>query len=195
KGLDYSSYQQHRPTYDIYVKAIERKHPGKPSFFEDRFRIRKKGYPKKDYNPEMTRRGMWHSTLAGGAANIWGHLNRPTDHLLSAPQSDASITYPNKKQLLTWSGFWKNRFKKEMVRDNSITDGMCLRVANSFYVFYKEDCSSIEMDLSKMDGPHRAIAVDAKKAYQEIRLGNFESANQVFSAPYESDWALAVGTP
>ncbi|MHC4441839.1 MAG: DUF5060 domain-containing protein [Planctomycetota bacterium] len=194
-GLDYSSYQQHRPTYETYVKAIERKHPGKPSFFEDRFRIRKKGYPEKDYNPQTTRRGLWHSTLAGGAANIWGHLTKPTDHLLSTPQSDASAPYPNKDQLLTYSRFWKNRFKKEMVRDNKITDGLCLRVVNSFYIFYKEDASQIQMDLSKMKAPQKAIAVDTKKPYQEIPLITYQPGKQLFKAPHKSDWAIAVGKP
>jgi len=193
EGLDYSSYQQHRPTYKTYVKGIERKHPGKPIFFEDRFRVRINVYPKKDYDLEMTRRGLWDSTMAGGAANIWGNILVPKDHDLSSKITDISNTYPNKEQLLTYASFWKNRFKKEMVRDNKLTDGVCLRVNQSFYVFYKEDTSSIKMDLSHMKGKQQAIAVDAKKAYKETLLGNFAPGEHVFQAPYESDWAVAVG--
>jgi hypothetical protein len=50
-NMDYSSYQQHSPTYATYVEGIEQEHPiypdlfDKPSFFEDRFRYRE---PKKD---------------------------------------------------------------------------------------------------------------------------------------------------
>jgi len=192
-GLDYSSYQQHRPTYDTYVRGIEQLHPGKPTFFEDRFRVRVNVYPKKDYDLEMTRRGLWDSTMAGGAANIWGNIIVPQDHSLRSKVKDTSHPYPNKEQLLTYAKFWKNRFKKEMVRDNKITNGACLRLGQSFYVFYKENTSSLTMDLSNMEGTQQAIAVDAKKAYQEIPLGDFPPSVHAFKAPYESDWAVAVG--
>ncbi|MAG93645.1 MAG: hypothetical protein CMJ48_07840, partial [Planctomycetaceae bacterium] len=52
---------------------------------EDRFRIRhSKTYADKDYTMEMTRRGLWHSTMAGGVANIWGHLPRGHDAWLGS---------------------------------------------------------------------------------------------------------------
>ncbi len=70
--LDYSSYEHHRPTYEVYVAALEEV-PGQPVISEDRFRIRDEGRSK-DYTPEDTRRGLYHSTLAGGVANIWGNL-------------------------------------------------------------------------------------------------------------------------
>ncbi len=183
-GLDFSSYQQHRPDYDIYVKAIEQ-HPDKPTFLEDRFRTRGNGYPEKDYDFDMTRRGLWQSTMAGGAANIWGHLLNPDQHN-SAP-------YPNKDQLLTYSRFWKNRFRKELVRDNRLTDGVCLKAAGRLAVFYKENTSSIRIDLSGMAGAKRAVAVDTRKEYEEIDLGSLGPKDQTWDAPYSSDWAIAVG--
>ena len=71
EALDYSSYEQHRPDYRKYVELIE-KRPAKPSFAEDRFRVREPSpYPDKDYTLDMTRRGLWHSTMAGSVANIW----------------------------------------------------------------------------------------------------------------------------
>ena len=184
-GLDYSSYQQHRPSYETYVRAIEILDPGKPSFLEDRFRVRKNVYPDKDYDPELTRRGLWHSTMAGGAANIWGHL-------LDDPRSGYSAVYPNKHQILTYAKFFKHRFKKQMVRDNSLTNGVCLTIPGQMYVFYKEDTKYIKMNLGGMKKPRRAIAVDTKKEYCEIDLGRYNPGSHIFNAPYKSDWAVVV---
>jgi len=184
-GMDYSSYQQHRPDYNIYVKAI-RQYPDKPTFFEDRFRIRRNVYPKKDYDCEMTRRGLWWSTMAGGAGNIWGNL-------LNSPQNDISRPYPNKNQILTWSRFWKNRFNKKMVPDNSLTNGVCLKVPGELLVFYKEDTNSIQMNLSELKGTVKAIAVDTLHNYKEITIKDITAQdNQTFNAPHHSDWAVAV---
>jgi hypothetical protein len=184
-GLDYSSYQQHRPDYDIYVKAIEQ-YPDKPTFLEDRFRVRKNVYPNKDYDFEMTRRGLWHSTMAGGAANIWGNLLNPRPDGMSHP-------YPNKHQIHTWSRFWKNRFKKQMVRDNRLTDGVCLKVPGRLMVFYRENAESIRMDLGKMKGRVQGIAIDTKQRHKEIQIDGLKAeSRQRFDAPHRSDWAVAV---
>ncbi len=186
-GLDYSSYQQHRPDYDVYVKAIDQC-PEKPTFLEDRFRVRKGVYPKKDYDFDMTRRGLWHSTMAGGAANIWGNLLNPRPDGMSHP-------YPNKNQILTWSHFWKDRFRKELVRDNSLTDGVCLKVPGELEIFYKEDADSIQMDLSELSGVIRGVAVDTRGSYREIELeGLTAGPSQIFRAPGRSDWVVSVRT-
>ena len=185
--LDYSSYQQHRPDYDTYVKAIEQ-YPDKPTFLEDRFRVRKGVYPDKDYDFDMTRRGLWHSTMAGGAANIWGNLLDPRPDGMSHP-------YPKKHQIKTWSLFWKNRFKKEMIRDNSLTDDVCLKVPGKMLVFYKEDADSIKMNLTELRGNFRAVAVDTKSQYMEIELTGLKpKPGQQFKAPHRSDWAIAIET-
>jgi len=124
--------------------------------------------------------------MAGGAGNIWGHL-------LPEREDGMSNVYPNRDQLLTWSKFFKNRFKKEMVRDNNLTDGFCLNDSGRLYVFYKEDTNSIKIDLSGMLEPIEVVAVDAEKDYKEFRvMGIKAEANQVFKAPYKSDWALAA---
>ena len=93
----------HLPDYDIYVTGIEVRHPGIPTFFEDRFRVRTGTYYRdfKDYDEPMTRRGLWHSTLAGGAANIWGHQS-------PIPNDDGSSNaYNNKHWMKTAGVFWK----------------------------------------------------------------------------------------
>jgi hypothetical protein len=174
-----------RPDYDIYVKAITQ-YPSKPTFLEDRFRVRKNVYPDKDYDFEMTRRGLWHSTMAGGAANIWGNLLNPRP-------DGASHPYPNKEQIKTWALFWQDRFKKEMIRDNSITDGLCLKVPGKLLIFYKENADSIKMNLSELKDKFEAAAVDTRKTYKELRISNFSAQpKQVFKAPYKSDWAIAM---
>jgi len=195
-GMDYSSYQQHRPTYDTYVQGIEQLHSGKPTFFEDRFRVRENVYPDKDYTEEMTRRGLYHSTMAGGAANIWGYLIPSSDN-------DASLPYPNKHWLLTYSRFFgaitapmnNHRFNKNMVRDNSLTDGVCLKVPGSQYIFYKENTNFIQMNLTGMSSPKSAVAVDTVDHYEEIPLGTLNPGSHTYNAPYISDWIIAVGDP
>ena len=186
--LDYSSYEQHQPDYAKYVEIIEKRR-SKPSFAEDRFRVRKPSpYPDKDYDLEMTRRGLWHSTLAGGVANIWGYLVPRDDEGGSQP-------YPNREQIQTCARFLQHRFIRGMQRANHLTDGFALVSTNatgSLLVFYKENATSIRLDLSGLKTAARAVAVDTKKAYAEIDLGQFKPEPQVWTAPYQSDWAIAV---
>lgn len=194
-GLDYSSYQKHRPDYETYVKAIEQ-YSTKPTFLEDRFRVREGVYPDKDYTFEMTRRGLWHCTMAGGVANIWGNLLNPRDDGMSHP-------YPNKEQIKTWSQFWKERFDIGLVRDMNLSDGCCLKMQGAaskandiscrMVLCYKEDTSSITMDLSEMKGNLKAAAVDTKKPYKEIELTGLKPQKaQSFNAPHISDWAIVI---
>ena len=189
EGLDYASYEQHRPDYEIYVDTIEAR-PNKPSFSEDRFRIRDESapYAYKNYTMEMTRRGLWHSTMAGGVANIWGNLTGGGTH------SDGSAPYPKPEWIKTYAQFFEWRFFADMTRCHEMSDALCLkRPLNSHFLFYKEDTSSIDMDLSEMREPQRVVALDAKRPYAEIDLGRFQPAKQSWSAPCPSDWAIAVG--
>jgi hypothetical protein len=187
--MEYSSYEQHRPDYEMYVETIEeRSH--KPSFSEDRFRIRDEGRAK-DYTMEETRRGLWHSTMAGGVANIWGNL------IGASGANDGSTTsapYPRPEWIKTYAVFFEGRFLADMVRCNELTDGVCLKgTGNAYFVFYGEETKTVEMDLSAMVEPQRAVAVDTRLPYQEVDLGVLEAERQTWTAPYKSDWALAVG--
>ena len=186
-GLDYSSYEQHRPDYRRYVEVIDL-HPGKPSFSEDRFRIRAQNqFSAKDYDMDMTRRGLWHSTMAGGVANIWGCLGDQDSDLGSKP-------YPNPEWIKTWSEFLRDRFTVDMTRAERVADSPCLaRPTRAHYVIYKEDAETIALDLSGMDGAQTAVAVDTKKPYAPIDLGELQPEGQTWTAPYVSDWALAIG--
>ncbi len=184
EAMDYSSYEQHKPDYGTYVQTIDAR-PNKPSFSEDRFRIRVH-VSSTDYTMEETRRGLWHSTMAGGVANIWGKLTGSPGYF--------STSYPNPEQIKTWALFFESRFLKDMKRSNSLTDGVALkRPTNAHYVLYKEDASSIQLNLSEMSGSQSAVAIDTKLSYAEIDLGRLNPIDQVWNAPYKSDWAIAVG--
>jgi hypothetical protein len=141
----------------------------------------------KDYNEEETRRGLWHATLAGGAAGIWGNL-------LNSPSPGVSGPYPNADHLLTYGRFWRDRFLRGMVRCPGLTDGICLRTPqHDRLVFYAESVNSIQMDLSGMPAPAQAVAVDTVAPYAEVDLGTLNPEAQTFNAPSQSDWAVAVG--
>jgi len=49
------------------------------------------------------------------------------------------------------------------------------------------------MDLSGMASARPAVAVDTKLEYAEIDLGALSATSQSWTAPYVSDWAIAVG--
>jgi len=192
QGLDYASYEHHRPTSEVYAAALEA-FSDKPSFSEDRFRIRQvANYAAKDYSMETTRQGLWRSSLAGGVANIWGNLIGPEGSVDT--NRVRSFPYPKPHWIKTYSEFFRDRFFVDMTRDDRLTDGACLkRSGGTYFVFYKEAAGSIRMDLSKMPGARPAIAVDTLKPYREIEVGTLSPKQHQWKAPYESDWAIAVG--
>ncbi len=187
QGLDYSSYEHHQPTYDTYVAALQAL-PNQPVLSEDRFRIREGKYPEKDYSIERTRRGLYHSTLAGGVGNIWG-IN---------PDQGAGGIYPNRAELKTYAAFFftKKRFLQDMVRANQLSpDGrssVLLSPGTNSLIVYQEDTHAIGIDLSHGVGSGPAIAVNTRKAYEEIDLGTLPARRQRIALPDMSDWVIAV---
>lgn len=190
EDLDYASYEHHRPTYEVYVAALEAS-DGKPVMSEDRFRIRRSDpYADKNYTAESTRRGLWLSAMAGGIANIWGNLENGGSH------EAGSAPYPNPDQLKTYARFFEGRFRKDLERCNALAQPgvRCLkRPTGAHYVFYAEDAEAIVMDLSGMDGAQPVVAVDAKGAYQEIDGRTLAPGLHTWRAPHRSDWAIAIG--
>jgi hypothetical protein len=169
-----------RPTANFYNVAINSLNNAgsRPVLFERRF------YHGRDnvWTMEATRRAIWQFTLAGGVGSLWG-----VHHSLGRGP------YPNPEQLSTHRQFWQGRFLLDMVPANELTDGYAM-TNDLCYVFYKEDATSILMKLSNMVGPQTAVAIDTKMAYTEIDLGTLLPANQIWHAPYRSDWAIAVGS-
>src|SRR5690625_3790413 len=175
-----------KPERDFYSAAVDllAKASGRPAQFERRF-----SYLRDDvWTMENTRRAFWQFTLAGGTGSIWG---------LYPPNCSAYVkgTYPNPHQMRTHREFWDNRFRVGMERANHLSndrDTLVLRDENHA-VFYRENTRSIHLNLSDLDGPQPAIAVDTLRPYEEIDLGMLDAANQTWSAPYQSDWAIAIG--
>jgi len=170
-------------SYDDAVSKLN-SDPSRPHLYEERF-----FYMRDDaWTIENTRRAIWHYTLANGMGAWWGFYYQYTGTTLPPPP------YPNPEQLVTVNQFWANRFLLDMERANSLTDGYCLKTTtNDNYVFYKEDTSSVQMNLSGMATALPAIAVDAKLGYAEIDIGTLSPTSQTWNAPYVSDWAVAVG--
>ncbi len=150
----------------------------RPHLYSERFIFLRRDY----WDMNGTRRKMWQYTMAGGMGSWWGR------------DWTNGKDYPNPEQLRTHKHFWDGRFLLDMVSANQLSDGYCLKSpSNTRYVFYRENTSSIQIDLSKMAGAQQAIAVDTKLAYAEIDLNMLSPANQTWTAPYSSDWAIAVG--
>ncbi len=188
RGLDYSSYEHHRPTFEVYVAAINAL-PGIPVMSEDRFRIRQGKYPEKDYDEERTRRGLYHSTMAGGVGNIWG----------IHPELSSDGVFPNKEHLKTYSIFFhgKERFLEDMVPSSRFGQGDAVRVlwsqAAESLVVYGEMVDELSLDLGVLQSSVPAVAVDTIGGYAEIDLGQLRPERQTVKLPKKSDWVIALG--
>ncbi|MCD6394409.1 MAG: DUF5060 domain-containing protein [Planctomycetes bacterium] len=155
----------------------------RPHLYEERFSYLREGA----WTMENTRRALWHYTLAGGMGSWWGFYR------LGVAESPLP-PYPNPEQLVTVNQFWAERFLLDMARANNLTDGYCLKTtANDNYIFYKENTTSIQINLSDAAAALPAIAVDTKLDYVEINVGALDPVSQTWTAPYVSDWALSVG--
>ena len=187
--LDYSSYEHHQPTYDVYSAAIEAL-PGKPVLSEDRFRIREGRYPDKDYSELRIRRGLYHSALAGGVGNIWG----------THPDLSPGGVFRNREEIKTYATFFfaEKRFLPDMERANHVSpDGKSCVLsspgANSL-IIYQEETDTLHLDLPRAFGAGPAIAVNTRQAYEEIDLGTLHAGRRTVTLPVKSDWVLAVGS-
>jgi hypothetical protein len=194
RNLDYASYEHHSPTYEVYRDAILT-NPNKTVLSEDRFRIRVKArQADKDYDEEKTRRGLYHSTMAGGVGNIWGYLG-------DIPEGATvySQRYPNIDQLKTYATFFfdRKRFLASLSVNNSLSSNSNTRVLkssdNKKFIFYRENTKAIQMRLGSMVGTQKVVAVDTQKKYAEIAVGSLNPGSSTWTAPYSSDWIIAVG--
>ncbi len=194
--MGYSSYEQHQPDYAMYKQTIARR-PEKPSFSEDRFRFRGAAQRSKDYTFEAMRRGMWHSALAGGVANIWGNLTEPDGRTYSNAANEGALPsrrFPNPSWIKTYARFFERHFTPDMVDCDDLSNGYCqMDGPTKAMNVYREGAKSIDLDLRHFEQSIRIIAVDAKAEFREIELGDFEPAQQTVLLPGASDWALAIG--
>jgi len=159
----------------------------RPSLYEERHIYEREGY---SLDMNGTRKLMWWNTMAGGMGCWFGFFKQD-------PVFGNDPGYPNPEQLRTAAIFWDDnqRFMLNMSPSNNLTtNGYVLKSSdNKNYVFYNENTSSVQLNLSGMAGSQPAIAIDTKKAYSEINVGTLNSSNSSWQAPYKSDWAIAVG--
>jgi hypothetical protein len=169
-----------RPAGDFYNYATSRlaETPTRPVLFSRRFLHTRDNI----WTMEATRQALWQFAMAGGAGGWWG------------PMWNNGSSYPNPEQLVTHREFWQGRFLLDIVPANELTNGYALKEpSNLCYVFYKENSTTVQMDLSAMSSAQPAVAVDTRLAYAEIDLGMLSPGNHTWNAPYQSDWAIAVG--
>ena len=187
EGFDYSAYEWHRPTYENYIDHSQTR-PEKPAFSEDRFRIRNR---EKDYTMEETRRGLWHSVMAGGVANIWGNL-RNDDGSTAA----WSNPYSHPEWIKTHARFWESRFLSNMVPCPDLSDAYCFGDATAAsYVLYRENTDQIAFTLSENStGPLYSFFIDTAKEFTELGFCLMPASGFTWDFPYVSDWAVAIGT-
>ena len=78
--------------------------------------------------------------------------------------------------------------------DGGLADGHGLwSPSTESVVVYKEDESSVRITINEDRGPLPAVAVDALKPYAEILLEPLTRGDQTWTAPYDSDWVIAIG--
>jgi len=156
---------------------------------EDRFRIRRSRYADKDYGPDLVRRGLYESTLAGGVGNIWG----------IDPALAPGGVFPNREEFRSYALFFggQGRFLADMVPANHLSQDPATRVLLSpgadSLVAWGEEADELRLDLSGLSGPLPAVAVDTRRAYREIQLGVLPPVVQTLQLPSRSDWVVAIG--
>ena len=169
-----------RPTRNFFTSARSLLAGGHAVLYERRFLHTRDNV----WDMTTTRRALWQFTLAGGAGAIWGPIWGGPD-------------YPNPEQLRTHQTFWRERFDLDLTRASRVTDPVTSYVlrdaAGTRAVHYAENTDRVPLDLRGMSGPLRAVAVDATRSYREIDLGTLDPTNHTWTAPYRSDWAIAIG--
>ena len=200
--LEYSSYEHHKPDYEVTVGALSEL-TNQPVLSEDRNRVRGTDGSGKNWTERQTRRGLWQTTMAGGMGNIWGQLH--TDDTVGY-----TGVYDNKAQLKTYGRFWfeESLFISGLSRANDLSQNTqntklndvnndsntrVLKAPGGRLILYRQDASRIHIDLSGLQEPKSAVAVNTRQSYSEIDLGERQPKAQTIELPKSSDWAVAIG--
>ena len=139
---------------------------------------------------EGTRRLLWWQAMAGGLGGWYGFYH------LEQGSSFNGHPYPSPEQLRTHHAFWheRDRFRLDMGRANGLTDGRAIATpGEGRAVFYAEGADALSMDLSYFADPRSAVAVDTAWEYKKVDVGPLDPIDVTWEAPYETDWAIAVG--
>lgn len=166
--------------YDEALVLLEEA-PDLPNLQEDRWIHTRFDF----FDMDNTRRTMWRYAMAGGVGAVWGTF-----------WGDGEPRYPKPGQLRVHARFWDARFLLDMEPAQQLGDTYALKSATGDgVVFYKENADSLRLNLTYMVHELPAVAVDTTaETYEEIDLGLLSPGEHVWDAPYQSDWAVAVGT-
>ncbi len=183
------------PTYNQIVNIMS-SDPNRIQFLEERNVLGRWGA-----NSEISLRLMWDLAMGGGMGGWFGYFyGRGDGGKVADPiwaGDNTGNTYKNPQAMEAHRLFWKNRFDLSYTVANNLSSTNNVRVLkssnNQRYIFYKENTSSFNINLSGMNGTQKAIAIDALGTYQEIDFGMLSASNQTVNFPYSSNWALAIG--
>ena len=163
---------------------------GRPHLLEERHTFNRSGF---DLDMDGTRRLLWRKSMAGGVGGFFGFYGASSPAFRGRP-------YPDVEQIKTHYTFWhKAASMLDSVVDTTLIEakvapGFGLRNRDrSKHILYYEDERQLYVDLKKMKAPSRAIVIDTKLPYEPYKVVEWRPGLHVFSAPYESDWAIAVG--
>jgi hypothetical protein len=173
-------YSPPYPTMEEIIKQLDAD-PQKPHLYEERH-----SWERWDLNETQTRRLLWRTAMAGGMGGWYGFYN------------DTPYPYPESliMAMNTHYKFWhqKDKFRLDFSGANDLTDGYCLKSPDSRkFILYKEDASSVDIDLSGMPEAQRAFAVNTKDPYKETDLGILSTRKQTIRLNTPSDWIIAIG--
>jgi len=151
-------------------------------------------------NEGGSRRLIWREQMAGGMGGFFGHFSVRFNSFGPFSQKCGCGYHPDslKCAFRCFRDFWaKGRFMFDMVVDtNRVRNGTgyCLRT-NDYrnFVFFVENDSTADIDLSGMPGSQKVVVVDAKNEYREINKGSISAGWRKIDFGYTSDWAIAIG--
>ncbi len=136
-----------------------------------------------------TRRLLWWQTMAGGMGGFFGFYETTSSAYAGGP-------YPEPQQLRTHHTFWheKGRLRLGMRPggEDPATGVWLVDPSGKHFVIYAEDAQDIVLDRIPPGSAATAVAVDATREYQEIPLDRRQGDKWTWTAPYRSDWAVAV---
>lgn len=160
----------------------------RPVMEEERF-LHRRRFGGVLYDMDHTIDLWWWMSMGGGMSGFWGTS-------FACPEGDPCPEYPRSEWMRIHAEFWEDRFRLDLEPANHLTDGLALAdPGGERFVFYREGATSLTMDLSgAASGSLPAVAVDARgDAYREIDVGPLTAATRRWTAPYASDWVVAVG--
>ena len=178
-ALDVKSYSGWRTVwrYDDALANLQSETDW-PQFYEERFTFQRGGI----YTEELTRRLMWEYAMAGGHASFWGFF-----------ETQNNVPYPNAQQLSTHYRFWHERkWQNTFNITPKRSDNHYALESGSRTILYGENTVSFPLDFFTAPQTYDIIAVDTKRSFEEVSLGNDQSGLSSIQLPYQSDWALVL---